>query len=223
MLGLQPGGARKARVEPGQFIMNQISDIHAALYDEAPEHWDENDWHVIAAGIVMGHSRPRILLELQVMWTAAGQEYKFDDESKAMDFVGQALRAFRDQKEVLKRLFRDSKAEGTHYSHLSARMGLIDKHIRLLDASITVKMALMGDKFDMEACDAELTHLERLLKLAKGEVGKVDNLRVQHSLIPPGSGSALQGDEDLDPDGEMSPADFEAKLIEDGKERLSGP
>lgn len=217
MLGLPENTPKSKNLDPSQFMVNQITDSDGILYHDRPDDWDEADWHVVAGGILMGFSRFRILNELKVLWKGTGADYKFDHDHHALEFLVQAIRHFKPHRNNLKRLYRDAESEISHYAQQNARLAMIDKYIRILDESMTEK--IMGG-VDLADMDSEMQHLERLLKLAKTEMGKTSLNRHLHTVTPPMAGpEAPETDENLISD--ITAEEIEKRMLDDASGRLA--
>ena len=150
--------------EKARKILYRIVETHTALRHEVPESFDDDDWYIVASGIVMGKGRHAIAGELSAKWRVAGEDGKIEGGYwEMLHYMDQSLKAFKSQKAVLKRFLKEPWGDFV-FDVKGIQMYVIDSYIKLLDASITSKVAAGCNiaNFDME-----LTQLERLLKLAR--------------------------------------------------------
>ena len=82
-----------------------------------------------------------------------------------LHFIDRSLKAFKNQKAVLRRFLNEPRGDFV-FDGKGIHMYVIDCYIKLLDASVTSKVAVVCN---IAIFGMELTQLERLLELARIE------------------------------------------------------
>lgn len=192
------------------FIAERI-ETTPYLETQAPEGLNDGDWAIVAAGVITGKSRYRILQEMKVAWAAAGHELKFDGEFEALQYIGRALKAFAPQREQLASLYREARVvDLAYFADRSVRIRAVDRTIRIIEAAIIEKQS-MG--LPVNEYHLELQHFERLMTMLNGLMTQEE--QTAGEAVP----DALD-DRKQPPDG-LTLNQYQMWMIEGAKDRVA--
>ena len=127
---------------------------------------DPMDWEIVCSGFLRGEKAAAIAGDLVKTWDAAGRSNPFEGWGELVAVIGWIEKDFSAQRGVMKRFLQQPLGDAGILMR-SMRLHLIDKYVRILDASITAKLAAGLDPG--EHCEKEMRLLARFLERAHRE------------------------------------------------------